>query len=247
MRKDLNYKKIPLVRLEGNRKEKITDFIVQESELKIIFNKRKVASLKYSRRDSEYLAVGFLFTEGFLKKKEEIVSLQFDQEKETIKVITKDIYPFSESGKRDNLSLKKIEKGILQVKAETIFSLLQEWQFRARLFSLTGGAHSCALADQKGSILLFSEDIGRYNTVDKIIGEALLKEISLEDKIMIGSFRITKEIFAKIARGKIPLVVSRSAPTDQAVKLARKMGITLVGFAREGRMNIYSYPERIEV
>lgn len=247
MKKDLDYKKIKLVRLERNHKEEITDYLAQESELNIFLNHQKLTCLKCSKRDSEYLGMGYLFTESFLEKKEEITSLQYEREKEVIEVTTKNIYPFLGREKKDNLPIKRIEKGSLQVKAEVIFQLLDDWQSRAKLFQLTGGFHSCALTDQEGCILLFTEDISRYNTVDKIIGKALFKDISLEDKIMIGSFRITAEIFAKIARGGIPLVVSRSAPTAQAVKLAQRVGITLVGFAREERMNIYTYPERIEL
>ena len=119
-------------------------------------------------------------------------------------------------------------------------------QEKAKLFKLTGGVHSCALADKQGSITLFTEDISRYNTIDKILGEVFLKDIPREDAIILTSCRITSDILIKIAFGKIPIIVSRAAPTDKAVELAKKLGITLIGFVRERGMNIYTYPERIE-
>ncbi len=120
-------------------------------------------------------------------------------------------------------------------------------QERAELFKLTGGAHSCALADKQGSIILFTEDISRYNTIDKILGEAFLKNIFREDKIILTSCRITLDILIKIAFGRVPIIISRAAPTDQAIDLAQRIGITLVGFVRGERMNIYTHPERIEI
>jgi FdhD protein len=115
---------------------------------------------------------------------------------------------------------------------------------RSKLFQTTGGVHSACLADRK-KILLFTEDIGRQNALDKIIGASLLKNISLQNKIMLSSGRITSETITKMVRAMIPVIVSPGAPTDSAVNLARRLGITVVGFARGKRINIYSHPERI--
>ena len=128
-----------------------------------------------------------------------------------------------------------------------VYSLISGMQGRANFFKLTGGVHSCALVNKQGSIILFSEDISRYNTIDKILGEAFVNDITTEDKIILTSCRITSGILRKIIIGKLPIVISRAAPTDLAIKLAKRMGITLVGFVRGKRMNIYTHPERIEV
>ena len=103
---------------------------------------------------------------------------------------------------------------------------------------------TAAVADLK-EILIFREDIGRHNAVDKVIGSALSKGILLEDKILFSTGRISSEIIFKTQKCKIPAIASRSAPTNQAVKLAKDLNITLVGFARGNRMNIYSNEERI--
>jgi FdhD protein len=108
----------------------------------------------------------------------------------------------------------------------------------------TGGVHSAALAE-KDNILIVREDIGRHNTVDKILGYAMLNSINLSDKVILISGRISSEIVLKTIKTKIPMIVSRSAPTDQAVEHARDSNITLIGFVRGQRMNVYSGLGRI--
>jgi FdhD protein len=112
------------------------------------------------------------------------------------------------------------------------------------VFKATGGVHSAALCEAK-SILVFSEDIGRHNAIDKIFGECILKDIPTEGCLIITSGRVSSEILLKVARRNIPLLISKSAPTNLGVRLADDLGITLVGFARGRRMNIYTNGWRI--
>jgi Uncharacterized protein required for formate dehydrogenase activity len=106
-------------------------------------------------------------------------------------------------------------------------------------FKKTGAVHSAALCDSK-KILIFKEDLGRHNAMDKVVGEALLKDISLRDKILLSSGRLPLEVVARAAVCRIPAIVSVSAPTYQSVALARKKNMLLIGFCRSERMNIYS-------
>jgi len=108
----------------------------------------------------------------------------------------------------------------------------------------THGVHSCALCSS-GGIEIFSEDIGRHNAVDKIFGKCFLENISLEDKIILTSGRISSEILIKVAKQKVPVIVSRTAPTDLGVGLAEKLKVTLIGFVRGSRMNVYTHEFRI--
>ena len=110
---------------------------------------------------------------------------------------------------------------------------------KSELFLSTGGVHSCALCD-RNNIILFEEDVGRHNALDKILGEALLNDICLEDKIIVTSGRVSSEMVIKVIKRKIPILASRSAPTNIAVDIANGFNLTLIGFARSGRMNIYS-------
>jgi FdhD protein len=95
------------------------------------------------------------------------------------------------------------------------------------------------------NILVFSEDIGRHNAIDKIFGECVLKDIATDERLVITSGRISSEMLLKVARSNIPIIVSRSAPTDLGVKLANEMGVTLLGFVRRGRINAYANNWRI--
>ncbi len=256
-----NWEEIHLARIMKGKKtkEEISDIVAKESFLSIILNEEKLISLKCSPENYDYLGIGFLYTSGILKKKEDIFSIVVDEEQKTIKIKAKNIYsPLGSSLKdnvvppRSNIDEKLIskllpKKCILKVKSNIIFSLMQAMQERAKLFKLTGGVHSCALADKQGCIILFTEDISRYNTIDKILGEAFYKNIPQEDKIILTSCRITSDILIKIALGRISIIVSQAAPTNWAIEIAERIGITLVGFVRGERMNVYSYPEQIEI
>jgi FdhD protein len=112
------------------------------------------------------------------------------------------------------------------------------------IFMRTGGVHSCAVC-REGEVVISNDDIGRHNALDKVFGKCLLEEIRLDDKLILTSGRISSEILIKVARMGAPIIVSRCAPTDLALRLAEKVGITVIGFARAGRMNIYTHPERV--
>lgn len=132
----------------------------------------------------------------------------------------------------------------MRIASSYISTLLEEFRARSQLHRQTGGVHAAALADRKG-ILVFREDIGRHNAVDKVIGAYLLEGNDFHDKLVLSSGRLSSEILHKAAACGLPILVSRSAPTDRCVALAREWGITLIGFARGRRMNIYSGSERI--
>jgi FdhD protein len=120
----------------------------------------------------------------------------------------------------------------------------EEFIERSELFKATGGVHGAALCDAD-NLLIFSEDIGRHNAVDKIFGECILKDISMDNRIIITSGRVSSEILLKVARASIPLLISKSATTNLAVKLANELGVTLIGFVRGERMNVYTHRWRI--
>ncbi len=122
--------------------------------------------------------------------------------------------------------------------------IFNDFQARSELFRSTGCVHSAALSDGR-VIICFAEDIGRHNAVDKVIGFALLENISFSGKIMLASGRISSEIASKCSRWGIPVLATRTAPTNLAVEIAEESGITIVGFVRGNRFNVYTHPERI--
>ena len=107
-----------------------------------------------------------------------------------------------------------------------------------------GGVHSATLSDAE-DIVVFKEDIGRHNAIDKVIGEALMKNLDMSDLIVLTSGRITSEIVFKVQKMASAFLISRSAPTDQAIKAATAGNLTLVGFVRGERMNVYTASERV--
>ena len=135
-------------------------------------------------------------------------------------------------------------KAQLKISAPEVSILVEEFVQRSKVFKATGGVHSAALCDAT-KILLFSEDIGRHNAIDKIFGECLLKEVPTDDHIVVTSGRVSSEILLKVARRNIPILISKSAPTNLGVKLATQLGMTLIGFARGKRMNAYASSWRI--
>lgn len=250
---------VKLTRIKGNKIEEISDLVAKEITFTILLNKKKLVTLNCSPEKYKYLGLGFLYTSGILQKKEDIISLDINEKQGLMNIKIKGVSLSSEDIIDSNLwigSYRQLEEQketslptdtSLKINNNLVYSLISEMQERANFFKLTGGVHSCALVDKQGSIILFSEDISRYNSIDKILGEAFVNNITTEDKIVLTSCRITSGILRKIIIGKLPIVISRAAPTDLAIKLAKRMGITLVGFVREKRMNIYTHPERIEV
>ncbi len=250
---------VNLTRIKGDKKEKVSDLVARETTFTILLNKKKLVTLNCSPEKYKFLGLGFLYTSGILQKKEDIISLDINEKQglmdiriEGTSLLPKDIISNNlwlgiyQQSEEQNVQPLSIDTS-LKISSDLVYSLISEMQERANFFKLTGGVHSCALVDKQGSIILFNEDISRYNTIDKILGEAFINDITTEDKIILTSCRITSGILKKIITGKLPVVISRAVPTDLAIKLAKRMGITLVGFVRGKRMNIYTHPERIEV
>lgn len=253
--------RIPVIRLSEKRVYEFEDLVASENTLTLVVNGLSVVSLLCSPADLEALAVGFLLSEGLLSDRKALLAINVDDKAATIEV-TLDQLPenwqeafhgktlTSGCGKgitfTSTPALKTMEpiRSRLAVHPGAILDLLKQFRSISTHFQQTGGVHSAALATEK-QILLFTEDIGRHNAVDKLIGRAFLNEVPLTDKILLSSGRISGEIMSKVIRNRIPILVSRTAPTCMSVVEAEDFGITLIGFARNRRMNIYSHPQRL--
>lgn len=227
-------RKFAILQISSGEKREIEDLVVEEFPLSVILNQKEISTLYCTPVALEYLVLGFLYTQGFIKGKEEVKKLEIDLEKGRAHV---------EAILNAREELREI-KSDFTISSEEIFELMRQFQKRSCIFQATGGTHSAALCDKKG-IIIFHEDLGRHNAIDKVLGEALLRDIPTEDKIILASGRIPSEILLKVARAKIPICASISAPTALAIELADKFGITIAGFVRGERMNIYSHKERI--
>ena len=133
----------------------------------------------------------------------------------------------------------------VQVLAATLLELPRTMRARQEIHNAIGGAHGAALYTVSGKQVVLAEDIGRHNAVDKAVGNCLLRGLGLEDKVLIVSGRASYEMVSKAIRLQIPVVASISAPTSLAVQIAQEKGLTLIGYLRGGRMNVYTHPQRV--
>ena len=249
-----------ILRVDGNGSREMDDPVIREFPLTIYLNGQEFVTLLYTPEWAEMLAMGFLRSEGIIKSYSDVTSLQHDQERGFVFVETKGgalvekLY-----GKRtitsgcgkgtvffsvlDALKSEPV-KSELRVTVEQVLSLTRKLQDEAFLFHTTGGIHSAALC-ASNDIVYHCEDIGRHNAVDKIVGLCLKNGVLLEDKVLVTSGRISSEILVKTAKLGIPILISRAAPTTLSIDLASGLGITMIGFVRGSRFNVYTHTERV--
>lgn len=248
---------VEIIKIKGDRRDTLMDQVIREYPFTIYMNDQEIITLLCTPEDLEELATGFLISEGFLDDFSEVEKWNLDGEKGIINMhanIKEKPLRDKLRGKRtitsgcgkgtsffnvlDSSKSKKIKK-IMEMSSRTVVQLMREFNNQSSLFNDTGGVHSCALCNRE-EILVHRDDIGRHNALDKILGWGHINEQEFGQTMVLTTGRISSEILIKIARRGIPVVISRSAPTSLAVDLARELGITLVGFARGDKMNIYT-------
>ena len=255
-----NVEMFPIQRVTREGKQDSEDVVTIELPLTIIVNNKELTTLLCSPTDLKYLAIGFLASEGLIKGKAEIKKIIVDEKRGVARVEAVEDKEFAPdvfkrlitSGCGRGVSFHSAADVQEQSKVESqttisnveVFTLVREFQHRSQVFKTTGGVHSAALCDTK-NILVFNEDIGRHNAIDKIFGECMLTDIPTDDRIIITSGRVSSEILLKVAKRNIPILVSKSAPTNLGVRLANGLGITLIGFVRGERMNVYASGWRV--
>lgn len=220
------------------------------------------------------LAAGFVYGEGIVRHRDEIAGLTYcidpnidaEQRYNIVNVelrgLTKpfDLARFERHftmnsscgvcGRAQLDSLRElgaapIEDGI-RLPAAVLYSLPERMREAQRIFAVTGGLHAAALFEERGEPIVVREDIGRHNAVDKLVGWALLNaRVPLGHCALIVSGRASYEILQKAVMARVPIVASVSAPSSLAVDLAREFNVTLAGFVRGDRANVYAVPERI--
>ena len=251
-----------IIRLNGDRMEELEDHVAAETAFTLYVNDKVLVSLLCTPTELDTMAVGFLISEGMLADRQALLALEVDEKSSNVFVVLKDLpenwealfhkktitsgcgkgITFTEARDLEGISANR---ATLRLHPERVVSLLKSFRNISGLYEKTGGVHSAALADVSGEILLFSEDIGRHNAVDKLIGKAFLAGVPLHDKILLSSGRVSGEIMTKVVRSRIPVLISRTAPTCMSITAAEDHGVTLVGFARGRRMNIYTHPYRM--
>lgn len=231
----------------------------------------KAISITMRTPDHDFeLAAGFLFTEGILQTSEQISSIKHcgkigkEGFENTVRVdLTKDVkiefkrlerhfYTSSSCGVCGKSSIEALQTGVkkiessLKIKADLIHQLPETLQKSQTVFNETGGLHASALFDENGNLEIVREDVGRHNALDKVIGAKFLaNQTPLSDKILLVSGRASFELVQKALMAGIPILAAVGSPSSLAVELAKEFGITLIGFVRDRRFNIYTGEERI--
>jgi len=213
----------------------INDLVACEVSYKFYVNNLFMTDIVLSPSHLEEFAIGYLFSEGFLMPKD-ISSVHI--ENDVIKVLA------TCKIQRPKTNFDLITSNI-RLSQSSIISYAKKLYHLAENWKKTGGLHIALLFDAKGKLIKSSEDISRYNTVDKVVGYACLKGIDLTKTILVISGRISKGIVIKAYRSRIPILISKSASTDAAIDFAKKIGITLIGFVKEDRFTVYTYKQRV--
>ncbi len=245
------------VQITGGQRIGAVEAITEEIPLTIETARGELATLLASPGDLKNLVTGFLYTSGVIRDVADIKSLVIDGERFRAVVELdnpEEELPFrrvytSGCGKgvifhnpMDVLNRSPLDDGFT-VSGGRLFELMAGFLKGSNEHKHTRGVHSAALASNE-EILVFRDDIGRHNAIDKIIGEALSQGWTLTDKMILTTGRVSSEILSKLLRCRIPLIAAAGSPTNQAVKLARVANLTLAKLAR-GRITVFSAERRI--
>jgi len=262
-------KKVKIKKIRASTgSEILQDIIPAELLLTIVLNNNIISIISCSPQNLIELTIGYLINNGYIEKYSDINIINFCQDflmkkksqsilNAQVEVNCKNIdikglenlkFISSACGSMDEFILQKklnhIKSGI-KVSPEVILKLNLETINQQNYKKEFGGLHSAALFDSDGKIINLMEDIGRHNCIDKITGYMLINKIEFSDKIIFTTGRLSLDVVYKICRMSVPVIVTNSSITHSAVQMAKKMNLTAIGYARGGRFNIYSNPDRI--
>ncbi len=235
--------------------------VATEAPLTVVIGDKELTTLICTPSDLYDLILGFIFGLGLIKSPNDLkvtidetiatAYVTLKSESFSDDLVFKRVYT-SGCGRgiflttaRDALSQKEVVSD-LKISAPALSRLMNAFKANSALHAKTRGVHSAALSHGQ-ELDIFMDDIGRHNAIDKVIGAALKLGFDMTNSILLTSGRITSEVIFKMERASIPIVASKSAPTDQAIRLGQKFNITVVGAVRGEKMNIYSMGSRIVV
>ena len=268
--KDASISRVTAWKVKGQELKPHQERLASESLLTLWVNGLKAYHLLYLPGQEIELSLGYLLTSGIIETTADILEMRltpadqltgktyaqvqirlaktFNSKQDFGAIIAEAVLTNSESARQSLVAeqFRKLPAQKVHMTVPVILALMAGLPKRQEIFRQTGATHAIFLADAGGGkVVLGAEDVGRHNAFDKVIGQALMKNLPMSDKIALLSGRASFEMVLKAARAGIPIMSSVSAPTSLAVKLADLQGITLIGFAREDRLNIYTHPHRV--
>ena len=231
----------------NHQARKVEDLVALDTKIELIVNGEKLGKFYLSPDYLEDFTLGYLLDERYIKSQDDVNDIKFGPE--SIQVLLK---------KYDNIRKDDLacydgwfhrDQIVNPIKSELIVEsrkILQAYEHlieKAEVWSKTGGTHVAALVDETHFIV--REDVSRHVAVDKVIGAGLKESLDFSECFLVCSGRIPPDRVVKLANVGIPIMVTKAAPTVEGLKIGEVAGITLVGFLRNGRFNIYTHPHRI--
>ncbi|MEW6308778.1 MAG: formate dehydrogenase accessory sulfurtransferase FdhD [Bacillota bacterium] len=254
--------RLDILRLHQGSPAPLLDQIAVEYPLTLELDGVELVTLLCTPEHLDELAVGHLVGEGVLREACDLKGVDVDPQAGVARVATAGRHPVTAAvyGKRaiasgcgrglvgyqagDLLGLRPVADGGAFL-AQTVLASMRRLGRETPLFAATGGAHGVGLSDAAGDLTLVREDIGRHNALDKVVGRCFLDGHTLAGAVIYATGRLSSEMVLKAVRAKAAMVASHSAPTSLAVELAEALNLTLVGFARGERLNVYTHPRRL--
>jgi len=240
------FQKTSIIKVNHQARE-VDDLVAADTKMELVVNGKELGKFYLSPSDLEDFVLGYLLDERYITSQEDVSELRFDSEsiqvllKETGPVETDDLACYDGWVHRDQTITPIISE--LRVEKEKILQAYDLLIEKAEVWSKTGGTHVAALVDEHQFIV--REDVSRHVAVDKVIGAGLKAGMDFPNSFLVCSGRIPPDRVVKLANVGIPIMVTKAAPTVEGLKVGEKAGITLVGFLRNGRFNIYTHPDRI--
>ncbi len=230
---------------------------IVETPVSLTINGSAWLSFMCTPVDLEALAVGFLYDEGVIQAMSEVADVRVCEHGDNVDVWLNRSVEQPQSWRRTSGCTGGVTAVDLLARPEVSFNRetplvgpemignVVEMLFKAQvLYRQTGGVHTSALTDGE-TVLVTAEDIGRHNTLDKIAGICLMKNIWPQTRILITTGRISSEMLQKAARLQVPILISRTSPSSLSIEMAERYGITLIGYARRQRFNVYTNAQRV--
>jgi FdhD protein len=252
----------PIHRVQANANaEQVDDLVVSERAITVMIDKVGSFTIMCTPCDVEALAVGFIYSEGIITGKQDIVSVTVKESNPDVVgvvvddpgrvAIQRNLIVASSCGMCGVRNIDKMLKEMpvcgdtLTLTAGDVLRVVENLRPMQEVFRVTGGSHAAGIFDERGEIFSVAEDIGRHSALDKAIGKCILSERSTAGCGVVLSGRVSLEMVTKAAKAGIEVIAAVSAPSSYAIEAAEKWNITLCGFVRGQRLNIYTHPHRV--
>jgi FdhD protein len=254
------------VRFRSSEPFAVEEPVIAEVRLRIVVDGTDVVELMCSPHRVNALVLGFLYHEGMIDAFDDVDGMRVCLPDGVAEVwLSRPAPPLparrivtsgctggvSFGAYLDDLERLRLPPDTVRVAPERVYLALRQLYDRSLLYNQSGGVHTSIMidpaspADPDSGVLAVGEDIGRHNTLDKLRGEALMRDIDTRGRMIVSSGRISSEMLLKAALMGVPIVGSRTSPTQLAVTLAEHLGLTVIGYIRSASMNVYTFPERV--